>query len=102
MTTVLPRHEALLPADEPVLGMKRAGSATRHFAFAKLVIDAVVLVGETCINLGAAGVILIPCLGVYEFGGAADEAECQDRDCNTRTIEAGEYRGASFCWSGVD
>src|SRR5262249_53673352 len=92
VTAVLPRFEALLPADEAVLGMKRACLTGSDFAFAAFLIDAVVLVVEARIHLGAAGVGLVPGLGVGETGGAGDDAEGKHDNGNARTIRDRGHR----------
>jgi hypothetical protein len=60
VTTVLPRHEALLRADKAVLGMKRTRLVGGDLAFAMLLIDALVLVGEASIDFGATRMSLLP------------------------------------------
>src|ERR1700730_5731447 len=51
VTAMLPRHEALLGTDEPVLSMKGTRLAATDFAFATFLIDSRILVVEACIHL---------------------------------------------------
>jgi hypothetical protein len=64
--------------------VKRTRLAGRDFAFATLVIDAAVLVGEARIHFRTTRVSLIPSLGVCKFRGPCHDAERKDCDCNAR------------------
>jgi hypothetical protein len=71
--------------------MKSARLAAADFALAKFPIDALVLVAEARIHLGASRVVLIPCSGVRKLGRARNNTEREDNDGHARTIGDGEH-----------
>jgi hypothetical protein len=82
VTAVLARHEALFVADRVILGMNRTRLAAGDLSFATLLIDAVVLIFEAGIHLGAPWMSLIPGLGIRELRGAGQDADRQDCESN--------------------